>query len=311
MKNKKKTDKELAQEQWNTFQAMPKRWLTDAQVNELYIKELKSRPQQASVFWPGLGNKLLPAQIQELQLELQSGVKTIFIPINNGSHWNFIALEKHSDSTNQWIIKKVETPGDGLCGKHTVTQSMQVLDEGLNTYAANNPNRVSDLSSNDPIYSQIQTALNKNTVKPQIQSISTTQGKEEDDFQIAQRESLKVKYISTFDYKLAKLAELEALGHSTETLCKELIQLLVDMAPHQRETAITRLELSNLAKKPSIAKIIEGCYQRLISNAEANGLSISINPHLLMPFPTPNYGKRPDIEEEESLILASNLAAVA
>lgn len=310
MKKKNKdgfSDAELAQIQWEAIQSMPKKWLTDMQVNELYMKELRSRPQKVTVFWPALGDRLIPDQIKQLQWELESEVKTVFIPINNGTHWNFIALERAENSANQWLVKKIETPGDGLCGKHTVTQSMQVLEQGLQTYSARNPGRVRDLNPNDVIYSQIQKALCQSSSEdssssqgspPQTAAATKT---EDRDTQIAVAESLKFKYMSRFDFKLAKLAEYEALGYSVESLCQELVQMLVDMSPHARESAITRLELSNLAKKPSIAKVIEGCYQRLIKN--------STNPHLLMPVPKPKSGKARQLEEAKIAYANASLAA--
>lgn len=291
---------ELAQAQWDAIQSMPKNWLTDIQVNELYTKELRSRPQKAVVFWPALGDRLIPDQIKELQWELESDVKTVFIPINNGTHWNFIALERTENSANKWLIKKVETPGDGLCGKHTVTQSMQVLEQSLPTYSSNNPERVRNLSQQDPIYSQIQQALKTKTSDDSSssrsslppQTYTTTRVQEDRDTQIAVSESLKFKYMSRFDFKLAKLAEYESLGYSTESLCQELVQMLVDMSPHARDSAITRLKVSNLAQKPSITKIIESCHQIL---------PVSANPHLFMPVPKPKPGKACRLEDEAKI----------
>ncbi len=314
MKKKNKhilSDLELAQIQWDAIQSMPKNWLTDIQVNQLYTKELRSRPQKAVVFWPALGNRLLPDQIKELQWELESDVKTVFIPINNGTHWNFIALERTENSANQWLIKKVETPGDGLCGKHTVTQSMQILEQSLPTYSANNPEKVRNLSQQDPIYPQIQQALkiktsddkssSQSSLPPQTYTSNQTQ--EDRDTQIAVIESLKFKHMSRFDFKLAKLAEYESLGYSTESLCQELVQMLVEMSPHARESAITRLKVSNLAQKPSISKIIESCHKIL---------PVSANPHLFMPVPKPKPGKVSRLQDTAKIDFThANLVAMS
>ncbi len=44
-------------------------------------------------------------------------------------------------------------------------QSMQILDQGLKTYTANNPHRVSELDHDDPIRVQIEEVLKTETTK--------------------------------------------------------------------------------------------------------------------------------------------------
>ena len=86
--------------------------------------------------------------------------------------------------------------------------------------------------------------------------------------------------LSRFEFLLVKLGENErlAFSFSVESLCEKLAQMLVDMTPGARESAIKRLKFSNLASKPSIDKVIDSCHQKL---------KIASNCHLFFPKPKP------------------------
>ena len=102
---------EVAQPPWGTLQPHAKSGLTDSEVNELYIQELRSRYQKAVVFWPWMGDRLSPDQIQPLKQLLQSEAVIIFLPIkNNQSQWSVIVLARKKACPNEWLVKKVENP---------------------------------------------------------------------------------------------------------------------------------------------------------------------------------------------------------
>jgi hypothetical protein len=257
--------------------------LTDIEVHKLYIKELRSRYQKATVFWPAAGDRLLPDQISQLKAILQSVVVTVFIPIINRSYWNFIVLERKKADSGEWIVKKVETSEDDLSGMHTVTQSMQILDQGLEAYSFNHPNRVSALGRSDAIYAQIEQILNtgtdngSSTIVNTATSVINTATKNNDVSIETVAANLKVKYRSRFDFQLEKLTEYAALGYSLENLCQELAQILADMAPQTRESAIQRLALSDLVRKPEVARVID--------SSKLKQPKIFTNPYLLIPKP--------------------------
>ena len=240
-----------------------------------------------------------------------SEVETIFLPIGTGKHWDFVVLQK--DSQGNWQAFRVDTPDDGLCGVHTANQSMQILDSGLTAYANNHPGTVHALSRSNPIQPQIQTALkavnspkaDAGNVLVDVQSLVSAEHqsqplrqqtqaalREETEFKAAVTESLKIQRMSPFDYKLVKLAEYEALGYSVENLCKELTQMLVEMAPDNRASAVNRLRLSGLSGKPSIERIIKNSEPASATAA----FKLSANRSILMPTPKP--GKRIDDEKE-------------
>lgn len=307
------SDRAPTQQSMDAFNAMgelakkrPGTWLTDEEVNALYIKELKIRHQNAKVFWPGLGDRFLPDQIVPLKWTLQSNPDVVFVPINRGGHWYFIALHKNAQGV--WQVHRVDTPGDGLCGKHTVTQSMQVLDMGFEAYAKRNPSVAHELDPSDPIQPQIQAVLNSvnNSSGSQVgqaaplaqfssgvehlsqsgiqEDVKTTQCSRSE-FQAVTAESLKINKnnrLSLFDYKLAQLAEYELLGYSVEYLCQELIHMLIKMEPNKRSAALDRLEHSSkLHEKPSIAKIIKGVKE------DVQSFTLSASRMTLMPAKTP------------------------
>ena len=256
MKNENKyhlSRRELAPLRWK--RSMSQSRLTDIEVHGLYIKELRSRYQKATVFWPAAGDRLLPDQISQLKAVLESVVVTVFIPIINRFYWNFIVLERKKACPGEWMVKKVETSEDDLSGKHTVTQSMQILDQGLEAYSVNHPNQVSALNRSDAIYAQIEQILNtgtdngSSTIVNTATNVTNTATQSNDVSIVTGAENLKVKYRSRFDFQFEKLAEYEALGYSLENLCQELAQILADMTPQTRESAIKRLALSDLGQE--------------------------------------------------------------
>ena len=113
------------------------------------------------------------------------------------------------------------------------------------------------LNRSDAIYIQIEQVLDRETDN----SSSTTQGETDKTvtppdqaIPIAIAERLKAKYRSRFEYQLAKLAEYDARGESIESLCEELVQLLAEMTPPARASALQTLARSPLAKKPAWLK---------------------------------------------------------
>ncbi len=105
-------------------------------------------------------------------------------------------------------------------------------------------------------------------------------------------ESLKAKHRSRFDRQLAKLLEYEARGYSIDSLCEELAQILAEMRPPERASALQKLERSPLAKKPSMTKVINHYYQKQPK--------ISANPYLLIPLPQcKTQSKKKSLEEEQ------------
>ena len=290
---------EAAQQPWGTLQPHPKGGLTASEVNELYIQELRSRYQKATVFWPWMGDRLSPDQIQPLKQLLQSKMIFIFLPIkNNQSQWSVIVLARKKACPNEWLVKKVENPAESFCGKSIITQSLQILDQGLEIYSAHHPDQVHALNRSDAIYTQIEQVLDVETangsstdsgqtsitVPPPDQAIPTT---------IAER--LKVKYRSRLEDQLAKLAEYDARGFSIDSLCEELAHLLAEITPPARASALQKLEHSPLAKKPAIAKIIDDCYQK--------PPKISANPYLLIPLPQcKTQSKKKSLEEEQKYV---------
>ena len=297
MKNENKyhlSRRELALLRWK--RSISQSRLTDIEVHGLYIKELRSRYQKATVFWPAAGDRLLPDQISQLKAVLQSVVVTVFIPITNRFYWNFIVLERKKACPGEWMVKKVETSEDDLSGKHTVTQSMQILDQGLEAYSVNHPNQVSALNRSDAIYAQIEQILNtgtdngSSTIVNTATNVTNTATQNNDVSIVTGAANLKVKYRSRFDFQLEKLAEYAALGYSLENLCQELAQILADMAPQTRESAIKRLALSDLARKPAVARVIDSC--------NLKQPKIFTNPYLLIPKPKSKSDS--SLKEEQS-----------
>lgn len=312
--NRGLSDKELAQQQMNAFNAMPSSWLTDEQVNALYMKELGNRSQHASVYWPGLGDRFLPDQIKELEWQVKSSANVLFIPINrNKNHWEFIVIARDSQSVCR--AYRITTPGDGKCGSHTVRQSMQILDQGLASYANNNPGRVHELSPSDPIQAVLNAVNNSsasaaNRAPESARSSSRVEHKfqplrhqeetalsqqENRQFQTAVATSLKeIKHTSRFDYMLAQLAEYEHLGYGVESLITELTNMLFAMKPDQQDFAIKRLALSKLSDKPSITRIINGCKERVaITINNVQPVKLSGMRCILMPAKTPTPAPKP------------------
>lgn len=309
--NRDLSDKELHQRYIDSVSnSEMSRWLYADEVNELYMQGLKARPnKKAAVFWPVGGDRLAVEQIEQLVLELKDNIDTLFLPLGTGYHWDFVVLQK--DSQGNWQAFRVDTPGDGLCGMHTAKQSMEVLDKGLSAYTQAHPGTVHALSASSAIQPQIQKVLKAvNSPKTDssaggdtnvvadthagsnlvagVQSFRQVEAqalqREEAELQKAVKQSLKIQRMSPFDYKLAKLAEYEALGYGVENLCLELTQMLVEMAPDNRAAAVNRLRLSGLAGKPSI--------ERIIKNSEpadaAATVKLSANCNILRPMPKAN-----------------------
>ena len=287
---------EVAQQPRGRLQPHSKDQLTDSEVNELYIQELRSRYQKATVFWPWMGDRLSPDQIHPLKQLLQSEVVIIFLPIkNNQSQWSAIVLARKKACPNEWLVKKVENPAERFCGQSIVTQSLQILDQGLEIYSAHYPDQVRVLNRSDAIYTQIEQVLNIETAN----GSSTDSGQTsitvippDQAIPMTLAERLKVKYRSRVDDLLAKLAEYDARGFSIDSLCEELAHLLAEMTSPARASALQKLEHSPLAKKPAIAKVIDDCYQK--------PSKISANPYLLIPLPQGKaQSKKKSLEEEQ------------
>ena len=174
----------------------------------------------------------------------------------------------------------------------------EILDQGLEIYSAHHPDQVHALNRNDAIYTQIEQMLDIETDN----GSSTTQGEtdktvtsSDQTIPIAIAEHLKAKYRSRFKYQLAKLAEYDARGYSIESLCEELAQLLAEMTPPARASALQTLACSPLARKPALAKVIDHYDQKQPK--------ISANPYLLIPLPQGKVpSKKKSLEEEQKYV---------
>jgi hypothetical protein len=187
-------------------------------------------------------------------------------------------LERKKTSSEEWLIKKIEIPANHRSGEAIVMESMKILEQGLEVYSASHSNRVHTLDRNNAIYSQIEQALNVETDNGSSTTVDTgTTARSIDPVSTAAAVNLKVKYKSGFELLLEKLAKYEALGYSIEHLCAELTQILAEMSPSARESAIKRLALFDLAMKPAITRVIESYYPK-----QSNVFS---NPHLFLPKP--------------------------
>jgi hypothetical protein len=287
----------VAQLSRRTSQPHFKGELNDSEVNEWYTQAFRSRYQKAMVFWPWMGDRLSPDQIHPLKQLLQSEVGIIFLPIkSNQSQWSLIVLTRKKAVSHEWVAKKVEIPG-GFCGQSIVTQSLQILDQGLETYSAHHPDQVCALDRNDAIYTQIEQVLDRETDN----GSPTTQGETDktitpldQTLPIAIAEHLKTKYRSRFEYQLAKLAEYDARGENIERLCEELAQLLAEMTPPARVSALQTLARSPLAKKPALIKVIDYYDQKQTK--------ISANPYLLIPLPSlKTQSRKKSLEEKQKV----------
>ena len=93
---------------------------------------------------------------------------------------------------------------------YIVTQSLQILDQGLEVYSAHHPDQVRALNRSDAIYTQIEQMLDRET-----DNGSSTDSGQTSITIIPSRsampsmtlaEHIKAKHRSRFDYQLAKLA---------------------------------------------------------------------------------------------------------